>query len=341
MKWETIKKAIEKECIKSRKSSYYTNEVIEYAQSLYDRNFPIIFSPEHLSLRIGVDYSYLCSMAYSTNLFYRHFAIKKKNGKLRQIDEPLPDLKYVQEWILHNILEKCDISKYAKAYAKGKTLKDNAKYHRSQKYVVTIDIKDFFTSISVTDITKIFIDIGYYKTVSCFLAHLCCLNHVLPQGAPTSPYLSNLRMLGLDGDISEYAKSIKVRYTRYSDDLTFSGDFNPHILISKVGHLLWKNGFSINGSKTRVAKNNCRQEVTGIIVNNHMQISRKQRRRIRQEMYYINKYGMDSHLDHIKETRGHYINHLLGKINFALFVNPKDQEMKRYFDKLVNIKRQN
>ncbi|MBO5869993.1 MAG: RNA-directed DNA polymerase [Clostridia bacterium] len=164
------------------------------------------------------------------------------------------------------------------------------------------------------------------------MAYLCCLNDTLPQGAPTSPYLSNLRLISLDEKISKYTSSKSIRYTRYADDLTFSGDLNPHHLINDISKMIFNEGFSINPEKTRVARENARQEVTGIVVNSHMQLSKEKRKQIRQQVYYIKKFGLESHLEHIGENRAHYLNHLLGQINFALFINPKDDEMKQYFD---------
>lgn len=334
MEWKAFRNKIVKECNEHKKSSEYINSYVSYSKKLFDKNLPIITSPEHFSLLVGLNYQYICNMAYAEKHFYRHFSIPKSNGEKRNIDEPLPDLKYVQTWILKNILERCSVSKYAKAYVKGMTLKHNARFHRAQKIVVTMDIKNFFPSININDITKIFKEMGYYHNLSCFLAYLCCLDNALPQGAPTSPYLSNLRMLSLDKKISDYCMSNGIRYTRYADDLTFSGDFNPHLLIKTISKMVYDYGFSVNSKKTRVARKNSRQEVTGIIVNSHMQISKEQRKKIRQQFYYINKFGLESHLAHTKECRAHYLNHLLGKVNFAVFVNPKDKEMKSYYDKL-------
>ena len=197
--------------------------------------------------------------------------------------------------------------------------------------------KTFFCERLIIDVTSIFENLGYFNNVSCFLAHLCCLHHRLPQGAPTSPYLSNIRLNNLDKEISLYTKAKSIRYTRYADDLTFSGDFNPHLLISDISKLIYQDGFSINPQKTRVARSNARQEVTGIVVNSHMQISKSKRKHIRQQLYYIKKFGLDSHLERIHETRSSYLNHLLGQINFALFVNPNDQEMRDYFDTIANL----
>ncbi len=337
MKWGVIEKNIKKECKSHHKSSEYTQKYLTYSKKLFDNNLPIISSPKHFSLLVGLEHQYICNMAYASDRFYRHFSIPKSNGQARNIDEPLPDLKFVQSWILHNILEKCAVSDYAKAYLKGRTLKHNARFHRAQKIVVTMDIKNFFPSISVKDITEIFENMGYFHDLSCFLAHLCCYNNVLPQGAPTSPYLSNLRMITLDDKISEYTYEKSIRYTRYADDLTFSGDFNPHFLISNISKFVYNEGFCINPQKTRIARSNTRQEVTGIIVNSHMQLSKEKRKLIRQQVYYIRKFGLESHLERIGENRANYLNHLLGQINFALFVNPKDKEMKEYFNVVKSI----
>lgn len=341
MKWDSLEKSILKECKAQKKSYEYTNNYILYAKRLFDNNLPIISSPKHFSMLVGIEHQCICNMAYAQEHFYRHFSIPKKNGSFRSIDEPLPDLKYVQTWILRNILEQCSVSEYAKAFIKGRTLKHNARFHRAQNVVVTMDIKDFFPSISIDEIVNIFENMGYFHDVSCFLAYLCCYNGILPQGAPTSPYLSNLRALSLDKRISSYTSDKKIRYTRYADDLTFSGDFNPRLLIKKIREIVFDEGFVINPEKTRVARKNSRQEVTGIVVNAHMQVSKEKRKYIRQQVYYIKKFGIESHLEHIQETRANYLNHLLGKINFALFVNPKDKEMIECYETIKRILKNN
>ena len=152
-----------------------------------------------------------------------------------------------------------------------------------------------------------------------FWKNLCCYKSQLPQGAPTSPYLSNLRFREIDDLISSYTKELNIRYTRYADDMTFSGDFNPHHLINKISGIVHNNRFNINSKKTRVAYKNTRQEVTGIVVNSHLQVPKSKRRDIRQQVYYIKEFGLDSHLTHIQETRSNYLNHLLGTNQF-LFV---------------------
>lgn len=276
-------------------------------------------------------------MAYATDKFYRSFEIIKSSGEPRKIHEPLPDLKFVQHWILNNILINVPVSDYAKAYVKKRDIKHNARFHRSQNVVVTMDICNFFPSINVKEVARIFIELGYSKNTALFIAYLCCYKNVLPQGAPTSPYISNLRLRAFDLNVATYTKKLNIRYTRYADDMTFSGDFNSNELISRISDFVYEEGFQINANKTRVARKNARQEVTGIVVNDHMQTPKEYRKKIRQEVYFIQKFGIESHLEFINEKRANYINHLLGKINHALFVNPRDNEMKKCFEIILAV----
>lgn len=337
MDWESFEKQIREEAEKQGRSGEFTSSYLSYAKKLFDQNLPVIADAAHFSALVGLDKGYVCRMAYAQERFYRTFTIKKANGSDRRIDEPLPDLKMVQHWILDEILSKKEVSSYAKAYVKGKNVKHNARFHRAQKAVVTFDVRNFFPSIKIYDVYYIFRKMGYTENLSWFLANLCCLNKSLPQGAPTSPYLSNLRMKEFDRAAADFCAKKGWRYTRYADDLTFSGSKDTEELIHFVSRTVYKQGFVLNPAKTRVLRGNARQEVTGIVVNHHMQIPRADRRDIRQQIYYIRKYGLESHLEHVKEPRSNYLPHLLGQISFALFVNPKDMEMQEYREFLKNL----
>lgn len=279
----------------------------------------------------------ILKMSHASDKYYKHFTIKKSNGKNREIFEPNKKLKSIQHWILKNILEKCELSVAAKAYVKGVSLKENADLHCDKNTVITMDIKDFFPSISIYNIQNVFKNIGYAENISWLLANLCCYEKALPQGAPTSPYLSNLYMKNFDSEIIRYAQNNELNYTRYADDITFSGNIKPSDLIKDISRLVYNYGFIINPDKTRVCRKNAKQEVTGIVVNEKMQVSKEKRKLIRQQMYYIEKYGLESHLERIKENRKNYVEHLFGQINFALFVNPQDKEMEKYCEKLKSL----
>lgn len=160
------------------------------------------------------------------------------------------------------------------------------------------------------------------------LTQLCTLNGNLPQGAPTSPTLSNLLSFRIDRRLSGYALKNRIRYTRYADDLTFSGDFDTASIIRLTRKVLRDEGLELNEKKTRLMKRHNRQEVTGIIVNEKMQAFRSIRRKVRQDIYYIEKYGLDSHMTTTNKKRANYVNHLRGIANFILFVNPNDKNAK-------------
>ena len=297
---------------------------LNYAAFLSKQQLPIIYDQQHLALLVGYKLSYLIKASNSTFLFYRTFTIKKKNGGSREIAEPLPSLKEIQKWILKEILEKLECSKYAKAYISGTSIKENARFHRGQEKVLTIDIKDFFSSIKFRKVFSLFKRLGYSKAVTTMLANLCCLDGSLPQGAPTSPALSNLIVMNIDKRIAGFSKKYGFRFTRYSDDLTFSGAIVAGSIINFVKNVLLSEKLSINDKKIRLMHAHQRQEVTGIVTNQKLQVSKLVRKKFRQEMYYIQKFGLDSHLQKIRNTRSHYLKHMLGIANFVSFVNPQD-----------------
>ena len=162
------------------------------------------------------------------------------------------------------------------------------------------------------------------------LTYLCTYNGFLPQGAPTSAYISNLVMKYFDDELGSWCEKNNISYTRYSDDMTFSGNFNPSIVIKKVKEMLFKLGFELNKKKIHIIKQNQQQKITGIVVNEKMQVERKYRKEIRKEIYYIKKYGLDSHLNRIGcKDKEKYLNKLYGRILFVLQIN-NNQEFLNY-----------
>lgn len=321
----------------------YTKENIDkcllYAKPLLDQKLPIIYNTSHFCSLVGYKRNYLNRAVIFTSYFYRDFEILKKNGKLRKISEPLPSLKEIQYWILNNILEKIKISAFAKAYKRKTTLKENVRYHINQKIVVNFDIKDFFPSIQLEHIEKIFINLGYSPWISNLLAKLCTRNKELPQGAPTSPCLSNIYFKPIDDLIADYCIERKIRYTRFADDLTFSGDFDYQDLAKFIEDTLKVYNFELNSSKTKILHQNQRQVVTGVVVNQKLQIPYYKRNQLRQTMFFINKFGIDNHKERLKIKNKNYISHLLGKINFVLNMNPEDIEFQNYKLQLIELRK--
>ena len=275
---------------------------------------------------------------------YKIYKIKKRNGKYRTIYEPNSILKQIQKQILINILNNKSISKYAKAYHKGIQLKDNAIFHINKEIILKLDIENFFENISFLDIYNSCFPIEYFpKSVGMILTYLCTYNNHLTQGSPTSPYISNLVMKEFDEELGNWCNLRNISYTRYSDDMTFSGQFNPSELIVKVRKMLYKLGLSLNNDKIRIIHKSSRQNVTGIVVNEKMQVNIKYRNKIRQEIYYIKKFGLSSHLKkcdiNIKPKK--YLNGLYGRILYVLQINENDKEFMKYKHFIEKLKRQN
>ena len=264
---------------------------------------------------------------------YKIYKIEKKNGKYRTIYEPKSLLKHIQKQILNNILENKKISKYAKAYHKGISLKDNAIPHINKEIILKLDVKNFFDNIFFFDIYNSCFPIEYFpKSVGMLLTSLCTYNGKLIQGSPTSSYISNLVMKEFDEILGLWCDKNNISYTRYSDDMTFSGNFNPSEIIIKVRKMLYKLGLELNESKIHVINRSNSQIVTGIVVNEKIQVSSKYRNKIRQEIYYINKFGLESHLlkNNIKISHKKYLNILYGKILYVLQINENDEEFIKY-----------
>ena len=338
MTFEEYKEAFQKEASNSGYSDYNIKRCLEYAKPLFDNNVPVIYNTSHFSSLVGYKKPYIKKAVYYTKSFYTDYEIKKRNGKTRVISEPLPSLKEIQIWILQNILQNLKVSPYAKAYRKNVRIIDNLRFHYHQPQVFTLDLKDFFPSIGTNSIELIFKSLGYSPLISNLLAKLCTKDNCLPQGAPTSPYLSNLFFSPADNLISEYCKNHFIRYTRYADDLSFSGDFNEKELLSFVENAVMRLGLVIHPDKTKLMKPNERQTVIGIVVNKKPQVVFHKRNKIRQELYFIKKYGLANHMEHRGIKKKNYIEHLLGKVNFIIQINPNDNEFKEYKEYLITLK---
>ena len=179
-------------------------------------------------------------MSNNITKYYNSFKIKKRNGKNRNILSPYTDLKKIQNNILNNLLYDKRVSTFAKAYVKNTSLVDNVSVHKGYKYILKLDIKNFFESIDYVNVYNVFKEYGFSSGICGLLAHLVTYDDYLPQGAPTSPYLSNLVLRDFDLKVGKWCKSNKINYTRYSDDMTFSGNFKPSEVVKMVRKMLYK-----------------------------------------------------------------------------------------------------
>ena len=279
--------------------------------------------------------SCLYTISNDVNAHYQRTTILKRDGTPRHLLAPDPLLKKIQKNILRNILAPVPVSPYATAYHKGADVVANAAAHLGQKLLLKLDIEDFFGSIIFPMVRRsAFPDIYFPPAVSTLLTHLCCYNDALPQGAPTSPTISNLVMKPFDSHIGEWCSARGIIYTRYCDDMTFSGDFDAKAVKNKAGHFLQALGFSLNQEKTKLLTRHTRQSVTGIVVNQKLQVSRDYRRQLRQEIYFCQKFGVVSHLKRMNYPLesgdvARYLQALQGKVNFLLQVNPGDDVFRQ------------
>lgn len=216
---------------------------------------------------IHVDKGRVDTLYRFSHRYYRKFNILKANGNWRPIRQPRKDLKAIQAWILRNILDKLNPSAYATAYIRKKNLLNNVSPHIQNRYFVLLDLEDFFPSVSVRRVSNIFALIGYSRKASSVLAQLCTCDGNLPQGAVTSPALSNLVAAKLDRRIAGYTGRRNVIYTRYSDDIALSSN-NPQVLcqsLPRVIKIIKSEHFRPNMEKLRVLgpRRNCL--VTGLV----------------------------------------------------------------------------
>lgn len=274
---------------------------------------------------------------------YKTVKIPKRNGKLRTLEIPNALLNGCQGDIKKDLENVANCSCYAEAYQKGKSLKNTVNKHINQEILVKLDIKNFFGSIT-SELVKRNV---FQGETGNFMAELCCYNGHLPQGACTSPIISNLVMKNFDDELGRFCEKHGINYSRYSDDMFFSGSFNPGMIIRKVKEMLKKLGMKLNNEKTIVAGHSSRQMVLGVIVNEKMQLPSEYRRQIRQEVYYCSKYGVINHImktnkeKYIERDQNNdiifvdiirYLNSLIGKISYALYINPQDSKMADYYN---------
>ena len=298
----------------------------KYARNLLELNLPVIFDINHFAALVGTTPVVISTMmATMETFFYTEKRIPKKTGGYRILKVPALRLKIIQRWILDNIICNIPVSDYAMGFMKNRSIVTNAKYHVGQECVVNMDLKDFFPTITQEQVFRIFYYYGYTIDVSYMLSRLCTVDGKLPQGAPTSPYLSNIVCLKLDKRLSLLANKYEAKYTRYADDMTFSGGYGIQGIINIASLIINDEGFIVNEKKTRISYKYQRQEVTGLIVNdNKVTIDRKYKKSLLQEIYYCKKYGPSSHLNYINSTKRFYKAHLYGK---SYFVNMVDKEL--------------
>lgn len=237
---------------------------------------------------------------------YSEFKISKKRGGSRRILAPRTELKIIQRRLSELLYEEFTPRKAAHGFCRDRSIVSNAKRHVRRRYVFNVDLKDFFISINFGRIRGLFLDdsFGLSPKVATVMAQLVCHENQLPQGAPTSPIISNMICVKLDGQLTSLASKHGCTYSRYADDLTFSrngSDFpQPIGYVSEDGSavvgeglrlVIEANGFKPNIEKVHLQPNKRRQSVTGLVVNGKVNVQRRYVRQIRAMIHACAKYG--------------------------------------------------
>ena len=276
------------------------------------------------------------ALYYASNTVQKHYhavEIPKGNGETRVLHVPDSFLKSIQKSIARNILAYESISPYASAYRLCGSTKNNAKPHVGNEMVMKCDIRKFFDHITFPMLRKkVFTEEQFSKSNSILLSALCVYSDSVPQGAPTSPAISNIIMRDFDYRVGAWCDERNISYTRYCDDMTFSGMFDAKEVKQFIKKELKKEGFFLNDKKTVILHSGQKMEVTGIVVNEKLSIPKSYKKSLRQELYYCKKYGLKSHLkvSGIKEDPEKYRKELLGRVNYILSVEPGNKEMQGY-----------
>ncbi|PFR04428.1 hypothetical protein COK31_11210 [Bacillus cereus] len=340
-------------------SEEFISKALSYIDTLENKNMPVIFSIKHLSQILNINYSLLLDIIKKREQYYHGFKLKKRRGGFRYVQSPNSNLRQIQKWIHNNILLNVPIYENCFSFIKQKSIRDNASLHANAEAILKLDLYRFFESIDQRKIYKVFLDFGYAKNVAIDLSKLTTVlpnqyyediiskdkltpenfflskHGFLPQGSPTSPILSNIVAGKLDIRLNGLAKALNIKYSRYADDITFSGERDKLPKISFVENILNEEGFYLNSKKTKLRVKGQRQIVTGLSISNGVHIPKHYKRKIRQHLYYCKVLGPKRHLQNINLEKSNFKDWLYGSICYIRSVE-KDvgDKMLEEFDKI-------
>lgn len=241
-----------------------------------------VLTVAELARRLGVGEAELRALRPA----YRRFQVPKRTGGWRTIYEPEESLKRVQRLLLRRLLRRLASHTAAQGFERGRSIVTCALPHARRAVVLRMDIRDFFTSTRAARVEKYFRRVGWDAEAAALLTRLCTHEGGLPQGAPTSPRLSNLVNFQLDARLAALARKCGAAYTRYADDLTFSFAADDHASVRQVirvtKEVLGEAGYRLHtDKKLRVLRRHQRQTVAGLVVNERVRLPRRTRRRLR------------------------------------------------------------
>jgi RNA-directed DNA polymerase len=311
----------------------------EYVSTLLQVGFPVIFDLEHLARRIGYPGALVRAVSAKSTEFYRSFLIPKRTGGSRTIQAPYPALLHIQRWILRRILLRFELSPWAHGFVAQRSIVTNALEHVGAKSILRMDISDFFPSIRLPRVIAVFRRAGYLPGVSYAMACLCTLDGQLPQGAATSPAIANIVARPLDRRLAALADRSSLRYTRYADDMIFSGNRISGNLPGLVCSIVKSEGFTINDRKTMLARDAQRLIVTGVSISaGRTRLPRGKRRELRALIHRTLSYNLLKPNVVQNPPDPQYLQRLLGSLAHWINVEPTSEYALKARDAIVSIR---
>jgi RNA-directed DNA polymerase len=276
--------------------------------------------------KLGLAPQFLFEAAQIASSQYAIFDLPKRSGGLRTICSPKDELKRLQRIILESLLWNFEMPEHVHGCVRGRSIVTNAQPHVNKPLVLTIDLKDFFGSVGIALVNRIFQDDFHCDNKSAdTLTALTTYGNFLPQGAPTSPTLANIAALPLDADLLAICNEnlSSFGYSRYVDDITISGDSKLAILLPQLYRAVHKHGFTANPDKLRVGRPSNRQKVTGVIVNKKLSAPKKLIRKIRQQLYYCGRFGIEDHCEREGILLEEFCSEINGLIGYIRLTSPE------------------
>lgn len=319
-------------------------------ERLKELDLPRVDTAAELAQRMGIELKRLRWLTYHRKgaaiVHYHRYEIAKKTGGMRCISAPKRFLAGAQQWVLAEILAKLPVEPEAHGFVPGRNIVSNATPHVGKAVVINMDLRDFFPTITFRRVKGLFVKFGFSEQVATLLSllvtepprvaaeldgrvlYVALGQRVLPQGACTSPAITNLLCRRLDRRLAGIARKHGFAYTRYADDLTLSGD-NPKAvgrLLKSLRSVVENEGFTEHPRKTRVMRRSNRQEVTGLTVNVRPKVNRDELRELRAILHNVARHGLQS-----QNREGHpdFARYLKGRVEFVCMTDPANAEKWR------------
>jgi S1-C subfamily serine protease len=331
----------------------WKGDLVPYLGSLFGRPIRITIPAEladeaALLAYLGLGATELRKIWYYRGRMYQNFSIAKGPNKVRMISAPDERLKYLQRKLADKLTELYRPRNPVHGFVPERSVKTNALAHLHRRFVINIDLEDFFPTITQNRVEGMLSSLGINARVAEIIAHICCNNRHLPQGAPSSPVLSNMICFRLDKKLMGIAKETRCIYTRYADDITLSsyqppvalfesalppaGRFSPDLLAPKLRDVFQQNGFTLNPDKPHYADRYSRRMVTGLKINELLNVDRRYVRNIRAALHSIETLGLKDAEKKFHEKHGgrsSLIAHLQGKISFLTHIKGQSDPVVR------------